>query len=417
VPDGSPLRQRDFRLLLIGQTTSQFGAQVSGVAIPLLAVLVLHASPLQLGLVTASGTLAFALIGLPAGAWVDRTARRPVLVAADLSRTVLMLSIPVAALCGALTIAQLIVVSLLAGFARVFFDVAYQSYLPSVVGRDGLLAGNSAMETVRATGQVAGPGVGGWLVAVIGAANVVLIQAVTYAVSAVSLLAITVRETVEPVGPDRPRLWAQIKEGLLFVARTPVLRAMAVTSTAGNFAFAIASAVSFVFMVRTVGLSSTAIGVVLALGSLTVIAGAAMTPRLARRVGSARIIWSSLAVTGPVGLLGPLARPGWLTWLLVLGTAAGELGQIVYAITNVSLRQRLCPQHLLGRVNATMRFLMMGLFPLGALLGGVLGEFAGLRFTLWLSGGIIVVSALPAYRALRDVRDVHELPAWSATAA
>src|SRR3954470_20977004 len=148
MPDGSPLRQRDFRLLLIGQTTSQFGAQVSGVAIPLLAVLVLHASPLQLGLVTASGTLAFALIGLPAGAWVDRTARRPVLVAADLSRTVLMLSIPVAALCGALTIAQLIVVSLLAGFARVFFDVAYQSYLPSVVGRDGLLAGNSAMETV-----------------------------------------------------------------------------------------------------------------------------------------------------------------------------------------------------------------------------------------------------------------------------
>jgi MFS family permease len=409
----SPLRQRDFRLLLVGQTTSQFGAQISGVAIPLLAVLTLHASPLQLGLVTASGTLAFALIGLPAGAWVDTRARRPLLVASDLCRTLLLASIPVAALLHVLTIAQLIVVSLLAGFARVFFDVAYQSYIPSVVGPGGLLAGNSAMETVRATGQVVGPGLGGWFVAVAGAANVVLIQAVTYAVSAVSLLAIRSHETAPPGPADRPRLRAQIAEGLRFVTRNPVLRAVAITSSAGNFAFAIASAVSFVFMVRTLRLSPAAIGVVLALGSLTVIAGAAVTPRLARRVGSARIIWWSLAVTGPIGLIGPLARPGWSVALLVVSIAAGELGQIVYAITNVSLRQRLCPPHILGRVGATMRFLMMGLFPLGALVGGVVGEFAGLRAALWLSGGLIAASALPVHRALRHVRDVEDLPAWS----
>jgi MFS family permease len=412
VSGGSPFRHRDFRLLLVGQTTSQLGAQISGVAIPLLAVLTLQASPLQLGLVTASGTLAFALIGLPAGAWVDRRSRRAILVASDLTRTVLLATIPIASLLGILTITQLIVVSLLTGFARVFFDVAYQSYLPSVVGRDGLLAGNSAMETVRASGQVAGPGIGGWLVAVAGAANVVLIQAVTFAVSAVSLIMIKAPEPAAPPKPDRPRLWAQIKEGLLFVAHTPLLRATAVTSAAGNFAFAIASAVSFVFMVRTLGLSSTAIGFVLALGSVTVMAGAALTPHLARYVGSARIIWLSLAVTGPIALLGPLAQPGRLAVLLVAGIAAGELGQIVYAITNVSLRQRLCPEHILGRVNATMRFLMMSLFPLGALLGGVLGEFVGLRPTLWLSGGIIAASTLPIYRALRRVRDVEDLPAW-----
>ncbi|MFI5908386.1 MFS transporter [Dactylosporangium sp. NPDC051541] len=407
------LRQRDFRLLLLGQTTSQFGAQVSGVAIPLLAVLTLHASPFALGLVTASGTVAFALIGLPAGAWVDRWPRRPVLVAADLSRAVLMAAIPVAALLGWLSIPYLIVVSLLAGFARVFFDVAYQSYLPSVVGPGGLLAGNSAMETVRATGQVAGPGLGGWLVTVAGAVPVVVIQAVTYAVSAGSLLAITTREPARPARPVRPRLWADIKEGLAFVVRTPVLRATAVTSAASNFAFAVASAVTVLFMVRTVGLSPTGIGIVLALSSLTVIAGAAATPRLARRVGSARIVWLSLAVTGPVGLLGPLARPGWPVVLLVIGAAAGEFGQIVYAISNVSLRQRLCPEHLLGRVNATMRFLMMGMFPLGALLGGGLGQYAGLRPTLWLAGGIIACAALPVRRALRDARDVEQLPPWS----
>jgi MFS family permease len=194
-------RRRDFRLLLIGQTTSQLGAQVSGVAIPLLAVLVLHASPLQLGLVTASGTIAFALIGLPAGAWIDAWPRKRVLVISDLARAGLLATIPLAAMFGRLTITQLIVVSLLVGFARVFFDVGYQSYLPSVVGRHDLLAGNSAMETVRASGQVVGPGVGGWLVAVLGAANVVLVQAATFAVSAASILAIRTREPVS----RRPR--------------------------------------------------------------------------------------------------------------------------------------------------------------------------------------------------------------------
>ncbi len=164
MPGTSPLRHRDFRLLLIGQTTSQLGSQVSAVAIPLLAVLTLGASPLQLGLVTAAGTVAFAVVGLPAGAWLDRCRRRPVLVASDLARAALPATIPLAALLGVLTITQLVVVSLLAGLARVFFDIGYQSYLPTVVGEDGLLTGNSARETVRASGQIAGPGVGGWLV-------------------------------------------------------------------------------------------------------------------------------------------------------------------------------------------------------------------------------------------------------------
>jgi MFS family permease len=407
---------RDFRLLLLGQTTSQLGAQVSGVAVPLLAALTLGASPLQLGIVNAAGTLAFALIGLPAGAWLDRWRRRPVLVAADLSRTVLLLSIPVAGWLGQLTLAQLIVVCLLAGGARVFFDVGYQSYLPAVTGADRLLNANSAMETVRAGGQIVGPGVGGWLVAAVGAANVVLLQAITFAVSAVSLLAISTAEPALPVPTDRPRLRAQIAAGLRLVLRTPVLRATAITSAAGNLAFAIASAVGVLFMVRILHLSPTAVGVVMALGSVTVMVGAALTPRLARAVGSARIVWVSLAVSGPIGLVTALAQPGWRVLLLVVGIAAGELGQIVYAITNVTVRQRLCPPHLLGRVNATLRFLIMGMFPLGALLGGALGEFIGLRATLWVSGGLIALSTLPVHRALRGVRDVEALlaPAKSA---
>ncbi len=412
----SPFRHRDFRLLVVGQATSQFGSQVSATAIPLLAVLTLDASPLELGLITAAGTAAFAVAGLPAGAWLDHRRRRPVLVASDLARAVLLATIPLAALSGVLGIAQLVVVSLLVGLARVFFDVGYQSYLPSVVGADDLLAGNSAMETVRASGQVAGPGIGGWLVTAAGAANVVLVQAVTFAISAVSLLAITTREPAVPRPADRTPLRSRVREGLVFVARTPVLRAIAATSAIGNVAFAIASAVNIVFLVRTLGLSPTAIGVVLAAGSVTALAGAAVTPRLARRVGSARLLWSSLAVTGPVTLLGPLSRPDWpVAWtvgLLVAGAAAGELGQIVYAIGSVSLRQRLCPGHVLGRVNATMRVLVMGLFPLGALLGGALGELLGPRATLWLACALVVVSPVPVCRALRGTRDVTELPPW-----
>lgn len=405
-------KHRDFRLLLFGQTTSQFGAQVSGVAIPLLAVLDLHATPFELGLVTASSTLAFALIGLQAGVWLDRMRRRPVLVASDVARALLLATIPLAAMFGVLTIVQLIVVSVLTGFARVFFDVGYQSYVPAVIGKDHVLAGNSAMETLRSSGQVVGPGIGGALVTAVGAASVVFIQSVTFAVSAGSLLAIRRREPAITADHDRPSLHSQILEGLRFVGRNSVLLASAIASAAANVSFAIASAVTFIFMSRTLHLSPALIGLIVAAGSVTVMLGAIMTPALSRVAGSARIIWLSLLVTGPLTLLTPLAQPGWSVLLVVVGIAAGEFGQIVYSVTNVSLRQRLCPDRMLARVNATMRFLIMGLFPLGALVGGGLGELIGLRGTLVVAGGILLLCPIPLYAALRTTPNIEDIPPW-----
>ncbi|GGE97493.1 MFS transporter [Mycetocola zhadangensis] len=410
--DAPLLKNRDFRLLLIGQTTSQLGAQVSGVAIPLLAVLTLDASPIELGLVTASSTLAFALIGLPAGAWLDRWRKLPVLVASDLIRALLLVTIPLAALFGVLTIIQLVIVALLTGFARVFFDVGYQSYLPSVMGKERILAGNSFMEAIRASGQVVGPGLGGGLVALVGGASVVLLQSVTFVVSAVCLIGIRTREAPVPAHPDRPRLWTQIVEGLAFVARNRILRATALASAAGNFSFAISSAVTFIFLSRTLDLSPLAIGLIVAAGSVSAIVGAAFTPVLSRRVGSVRVIWLALVATGPLAVLTPLAQPGWSALLVVVAMAAGELGQIVYAVTNVSLRQRLCPDDMLSRVNATMRVLIMGLFPLGALVGGMLGELIGLRGTLWVAGGLILLSPIPLIRTFGNTRDIESLAAW-----
>ncbi|TDC50077.1 MFS transporter [Jiangella ureilytica] len=409
----SPLRHRDFRLLLAGQATSQFGAQISGIAIPLLAVLTLGASALEAGLLAASSTLAFAVIGLPAGAWIDRCRRRPVLIAADLARALLLATIPLAAVLGVLTVPQLIAVALLTGVARVFFDVGYQSYLPAVIGRDRVLAGNSAMETVRASGQFAGPGLGGWLTGLLGGAAVVAVQVVTFLVSAAALAAIRTPEPAPAPVPGRVgrgRLRAEIRAGLAFVRRTPALRATAAASALSNFCFAVAAAVSVIFMARTLDLSPAAIGLAVAAGSATVLAGAAATPWLSRRAGSARICWLALAVTGPFGLLVPLAEPGWTAIaFLVAGLGAGELGQIVYAIASVSLRQQITPDELLGRVNATMRVLIMGAFPLGGVVGGLLGELAGPRATLWVCGALTLLAPLPLWWALRGVRDVEQL--------
>jgi len=416
VTSPSLFASRDFRLLLVGQTTSQLGAQVSGVALPLLAVVSLHASAFDVGLLGAASTLAFALIGLPAGAWVDRVRRRPLLVASDLVRAVLLLSIPVAAVFGMLTMVQLLIVSLLAGVARVFFDVGYRSYLPAVIGRDRVLAGNSSLEFVRASGQVAGPALGGVLVSLIGAASVVLVQAGTFAVSALCLLGIRAREDA-PAPSARRRMRAEIAEGLGVVFRSRVLRATAVASALSNFSFALASAVNMVFLSRTLGLSPALIGVVIAVGSVTVMVGAAFTTRLSRAVGSVRIVWLSLAVTAPLSLLGAFAQPGWWTLLIVAGIAAGEFGQIVYAITQLSVRQQLCPDRLLGRVNATMQVVVMGLFPVGAIVGGVLGDAIGARWTLVAAGVLLLACPIVLWWALRGAHEVSDLPAAASAAA
>lgn len=404
---------RDFRLLVAGQATSQLGTQVSSIAIPLLAVVSLHASALQLGLISASSTIAFAVIALPVGAWTDRWPRRPVLVASDVARALLLATIPLAWALGGLRITQLLVVALAAGFARVFFDIGYQSYIPTVVGAGGVLKGNSTMETIRAGGQFAGPALGGWLVGLIGAASVVSVQAGTFAVSAASLLAIRAREP-RRVRAEGPPTRIQIAQGLRFVVHNRILRAMALTSAMGNFAFAIGSSVTVIYLSRSLGMSAAVIGDVLAAGALAAMAGAAATPRLARRVGSVRVIWLSLVVTTPFGVLTVLAGHGWAAIVLVVvGMAAGEFGQILYAITSVSLRQRAVAPELLGRVNATMRFLIMGLTPLGAVVGGVLGDAIGARWTLLVSVLVVALSPVPSWRSLRRHRSVEDVPTWT----
>ncbi|MFZ3475004.1 MFS transporter [Streptomyces sp. 4.24] len=403
------MRLRDFRMLLAGAATGQLGAQVTLVALPLVAVLELDAPAFQVGLLTAAETAAFLVVGLPAGALTDRMRKRTLMIRADLVRAVAMASIPVAALAHVLTMAQLYAVALVTGVATVFFDVAHQSYLPQILPRDQLVAGNGALETVRSTAQVTGPGVGGGLVQLVGAHFAVIADALGYVLSALFLLRIKQpEEGPEPDPAPGRSLRKEIGEGVRFVFGHPLLRVIALTTGLANFCTAVLMATQTVHLVRVVGLEPGGLGLVLSASAVGGLLGALCAGRLAARLGQARVILLSVLVTGPFALLWPLSGPGLPgAALFAAGSAVVSFGAVVYNIAQVSFRQGLCPPRLLGRMNATLRFLMWGTLPLGALLGGALAQSYGSRTALaWCAVGILAVPLPLLLSPLRRMRDL-----------
>ncbi|WP_374772817.1 MFS transporter [Streptomyces sp. NBC_01310] len=404
---GGLLRMRDFRFLLAGAAAGQVGAQVTLVALPLVAVLELKAPAFQVGLLTAAETAAFLLIGLPAGAWVDRMRKLSLMIRADVVRCLAMASVPLAGVADVLTMAQLYVVALVVGVATVFFDVAHQSYLPQLLPREHLVQGNGALETVRSSAQVTGPGLGGGLVQLVGAHLAILADAIGYAVSALFLLAIR-RPESKPEPVPGASLRKEVGEGLRFVLGHPLLRVIAATTGLGNFFTAMLMATQTVFLVRVLGLAPAAVGVMLSASAVGGLAGALCAGRLARRFGQARIIWLSALATGPFALFWPLSGKGAAAALFALASAAVFFGAVVYNVAQVSFRQSLCPPRLLGRMNATLRFLMWGTLPLGALVGGAVAEASGARAALWICA--IGFLAVPVPLLLSPLRRMRELP-------
>jgi MFS family permease len=385
VAGGVLLRHRDFRLLWGGETISELGSQVSILAIPLVAVRTLHATTFQIGALTASSTVAFLLVGLPAGVWVDRMRRRRVMIWADLGRVLALGSIPVAYAFGALGLLQLYVVTLASGVLTVFFDVAYQSYLPSLVGREHLVEGNAKLTGSAQVAQVAGPSLAGGLVQAVGGAYAVAVDSASFLVSAVSVAAIGTAEPAPTVPPGgRQRLRRDIAEGLRFVFGHPLLRAIAATTATSNFFSGIMAAVEIVFLVRVVHAAPGVIGLAFAAGSVGGLLAAFVASPLARRIGGARATIVGIFATAG-GVLIPLTTGHAGVLFFACGVFAVSFGAVLYNINQVSFRQRLCPDHLLGRMNATMRFLVWGVLPIGALAGGVIGTTIGLRNTLWVA--------------------------------
>jgi predicted MFS family arabinose efflux permease len=391
----------------LGDTVSQFGSIVTNTAAPLLAALVLAATPFQMGLLGAADTAAFLLVGLPAGAWVDRMRRRPLMLSADLGRAVLLASIPVAWWFGVLTLTQLILIGLVVGVLTVFFDVAYQSFLPALVSRDKLMEGNSKLQASQSVALVSGPAIGGWLTQLAGAANAIGLNALGFLWSASCLFRIRAVEPPIERGPDR-NLRREITEGLRFVFGNRSLVGIVGCTATANFATNISAAVSVLVLTRQLGASAGIVGVLLAGGGIGGVGGALTASRIAKWIGQGRTIWVSMVVTAPFSVLLPLAGRGWLLSLFAIGWFANGFGAVVYNIAQVSFRQAICPDRLLGRMNASVRFMVWGTLPLGALVGGGLGMLIGIHATLWVAAVGVLLSPLPVL--LSPLRRLRDLP-------
>jgi MFS family permease len=389
------------------QTISQVGSQITLLALPLAAI-ALHASAFEVAVLGAVEVAPWLLFSLPVGAWVDRVLRKPILVAADLGRAVVLLSVPLAYGFDALTIWQLYAVGFVTGVLTVFFDVAYQSYLPSLVERDQLEEGNSKLEVSRSGAQLAGPGLGGAIVDLLSAPVAILADAVSFLASAVLLSRIERQERLEARSMGRSRLLVEIGDGLRFVARNPYLRPSMVYVAAFNFFTNVMFAIFLVYAVRRLDLSPAVIGLVLAIGGVGFLLGALVAPRLSARLGVGTTMIGSAAVAGFGLFLIPLAPPSNPLPFLIAQGLIVDFAVVLYNVTGLSLFQAITPDGLLGRMNASRRFVVWGVLPLGSLAGGALASTIGLRETLFVGAAGASLGFLPLL--LSPLRAVERIP-------
>ena len=400
-------RDADFVKVWVGETISDFGDQITLLAIPLTAVIVLSATPFEMGLLAAAGTLPTALFSLPAGVWVDRLPRRPILIAADAGRALVLATVPIAFVAGTLGLAQLYAVAFIAGTLSVFFLLAYQSYLPTLVGPAQLVDANGRMNASSSVAQMTGPSVAGVLVQLFTAPMPVVIDALSFVASGMGLLLI--RKAESPVAPRRRDMRAEIGEGMRALLGHDVLRAIVIAGAIIVFLYSAGLAIFLLYLSREVGLEPSAIGVLLAVGSIGALGGAVLASRVARRigVGPAFMLAFYLFVAGQASRAAVIEPREAAFASIAVAQFAALFGLAVANVLNPAIRQALTPAALLGRVNASYRFLVWGTGPAGAVFGGTLAQAIGPRPALIIAGcamsiGLIVLlrSPLPAMRAM-----------------
>ncbi len=388
-------RDRNFLTIWSGQAFSQFGSQIQELAIPVLAVLLLDASELQVGVLNAAGVAAFLVVGLPAGAWIDRMRKRHVMIWADAVRAVALGALPLLWWLGALQMWHVYAVALVVGIATVFFDVSYQSIVPSLVRPSQIAEANGKLQATYELANIAGPGIGGWLVGALTAPLAILATVGTYLISFVALL--FTRDHEPPRAPeDRAPILSEIWEGLRFVFTEKLLRRIVGTTGTSNFFNTLSMTMLPLFLLRELGLSPAAMGVIFSLGAVGGLLGAIATPHIVRWIGEARSIPISSIGFSVVGLFLPLAAmvPSVAFPLLVAQGFVVSFTVLLYNITQVTFRQRITPPRLLGRMNASVRFVVWGVMPIAALLSGLLGTWLGVVATMWIGAIGQLFSAL-----------------------
>ena len=406
-------RHRDFLKLWSAETISQFGSQVTGLALPLVAVITLDVSAFMVSALVVVEFAPFLLISLPAGVWVDRLPRRPILIAGDVGRAALLATIPIAYAFDVLTIWQLFAVGFGVGICTVFFDVAYQSYLPSLVEKQQLVEGNSKLEISRSGAQLAGPAIAGVLIEVLRAPYAILVDAVSFFASGLFVLGIKKREENVPTRAERRQaktsMRKELGEGLRWVLGNPILRTVAACTATFNFFSSLMGAILIVYLVRSLEMSPSMIGLMFAIANVGYLGGAASSNRVARKIGVGPAIIAG-GLCGIAMLLVPLAPQNAddaFVYIVVAETIVA-FGVVLYNVTQVSMRQAITPERLQGRMNSVMRFIVWGVMPLGTLLGGSVATAVDLRTAIW--AGAIGVSLAWVPLVIGPIWQLREVP-------
>jgi MFS family permease len=412
-PSRSLLRHPDFLKLWTAETVSVFGTQITLLALPIVAATILNVTPFEFGLLATIEFLPFIFLSLPAGVWVDRLRRRPILIIGDLGRAISLISIPIAYNAGVLSIWQLYVVGFVNGCLTVFFDVAYQSYLPSIVERDQLVEGNSKLEITRSASQIAGPGIAGVLIGAFKAPFAIVLDALSFVVSAIFVF--WIRRAEPPIKPHdeathgpKPSMREEIVVGLRYVTGHRWLRPIAATTGTSNFFGNVGGAILILFLVREREFTPELLGFAFSIGSLGVLIAALTTGRLTSVVGVGRmLVLTSMGFS--LAILPIAVAPDELLFAAVAASGfIGGLCGVAWNINQVSLRQAITPLRMQGKMNATMRFIVWGTIPLGAISGGFLGGIIGLHNTIWVAAIGALFAFLPV--ALSPVRHIVEMP-------
>ncbi|HEY9391327.1 MAG TPA: MFS transporter [Mycobacteriales bacterium] len=424
---GPPPRRRwgdlwsnpDFMKFWVGETVSLFGSQVTALALPLTAILVLDVSPNQLGLLRFLEYIPFLLFTLVFGVWVDRRRRRPIMLVANAARCLLVGLVPILAITDTLSMTMLYLVTFAVGVFTVLFDLCWLSLVPTIVPKDQLIEGNSKVATSASAADVAGPGIAGVLVNLVGAPKALAADALSYVVSFVFLLAIKQPESPPPPA-DRRALGREIAEGLSLIIRERYLLATAAYGATWNFAVMMNETIFLLYAVRELRYGAGLIGVIFAIGAIGGVLGSVVASTVSRRFPFGRVVSLAAMVATVPAYLFPLADGPRLLMvtLFVAGFFLLRAGIGVSNVLTITLRQTVTPNHLLGRMNASMRMILFGIGPLGAIVGGALGTSIGLRPTLWVAATVFVLSlvpllasSIPRLSALPDPPEEYPAPA------
>lgn len=406
-------RNPRFAWLFTAQTLSVMGSQLGGFAVTVVAVVMLSATEGEMGILNAANTAAFLVVGLLAGAWVDRWVKRRVMIIADLVRMVMMALIPILYFAGSLQIWHLIIIGAVVGVATVFFDVAYQSVIPILFKSEHIAPANSALETSSQISHISGPPIAGSLIAFMTAPVVLIFDAVSFGISALTLSFIKDDEKPKPLEDRRP-LHKEIAEGVKFVWNEPIIRAVSFCTSSTNLFNTIGTTLMGIYVLRELEISLPVFGLIMTIAGVGGLLGASLSAKLADWIGEGQLIaisaFGSAAAFMMVPLTG-LVDHFWAPFILAAIEFAISFFVLTYNITQVSARQRICPKPLLGRMNASIRFFVWGVMPIGALLAGVLGTAFGAFTTIVIGGvGMLFASLFVILHPLARMRKLPVAP-------